>query len=463
MSAVLELVHDDQALPSSVDAEANVLGALMHENASLAKVSDWLRPEDFMRSDHSAIYRAILHFSDQRKPFDSVTLMDKFTSDGDAETSGYVIHLQSTSASSANLVAYAEIVREKSRLRSLVEIGNRVAVDAMRNGQASDIAALAGHDLMQLGGDARAGGLTPASSGLGAWYADLSNRYERGDAVTGLPYPWADVNSVTHGLQPGELTIIAARPSMGKSVMGLNLATFSAMRDVNTAFFSLEMTTTQVNRRNIASLSEVDHEWLLAPSKGHEENWTRVADAVKQLKSAPLLVDDSAGLRTEQVVARLRRAHMQKPVELIVLDHLHDMDFPGKREMRHEVGHAVGEMKKLAKEFNCPAVVLAQLSRGVESRNNKRPMMSDLRESGEIEQKADVIWFLYREDYYQRTTGGYVPQYDVELILGKGRDLRVGEPVILRADFHHMALRDWEGAKPMRNSDGNKGSSRGMA
>ena len=172
--------------------------------------------------------------------------------------------------------------------------------------------------------------------------------------------------------------------------------------------------------------------------------------AVRDLRGASLLVDESAGINVHQFIARARRAHMQKPVGLIVVDHMHEFALPGKRDARFEVGDIVAAGKMLAKEFGCPAVLLAQLNRGMETRTDKRPKMSDLRESGEIEQKADVIWFLYREDYYQRSEPGYRPQHDVELILGKGRDLRVGEPVILREDFAHMRLTDWDGDKPDR-------------
>ena len=192
------------------------------------------------------------------------------------------------------------------------------------------------------------------------------------------------------------------------------------------------------------------HDWLLAPREQDDEEWGRVNGAVTRLRKAALLVDESAGLRIEQIVARARRAHMRKPLGLIVVDHLLEMSFKADT-VRLEVGHAVGELKALGKEFGCPVVVLAQLNRGVEGRPNKRPQMSDLRESGEIEQKADVIWFLYREDYYRRNEPDYKPLGDVELILGKGRDLCVSKPIILREEFQFMRLADWEGPLPMRS------------
>ena len=436
--------------PSAVDAEQSVLGALMLANDALPNVADWLAPEDFYRRDHGLIYRAICEQAEARKPFDAVTLGDWFEAQGlsdEVDGGAYLIQLASAAFSAANVVAYAEIVRDKSVLRQLIEVGTGIVNDGYQpSGKGTaEIVADASRALVELKGNPRAGGLLPASAGLNDWFQDLERRYEGGNSMTGLPYPWDEVNKVTHGLQAGELTIIAGRPSMGKSIAGLNLALMNALRGVNVAYVSLEMTTRQVNRRCIASLASVPHDWLLAPNRERESFWPLVSDAVRQMKSAALLVDDSSGLTAVQIAARLRRAHMRKPVQMIVLDHMHDVRLPGKRDARFEVGDIAALGKDLAKEFGCPAVWLAQLNRGLENRADKRPTMADLRESGEIEQKADVIWFLYREDYYQRNTPGWQRQHAVELILGKGRDLNVEDAnVILRAEFDCMRMADWD-------------------
>ena len=446
---VAELRH----APTNIEAEQNVLGSLMIAPAALPRIADWLSAEDFYRQDHQAIYRAICTLAEKGKPFDPVTVGEWFEAEGKSDLvagGAYLIELHTSAYSAANIVAYAEIVRDKAKLREAIEVGTRLVNGAFAQRDCGELVANAVHDLSQLRGDPRAGGLVAVGSQLSDWYSDLEHRYEAGNKITGIPYPWRDINNITHGLQPGELTVIAARPSMGKSIMGLNLALFSALRDVNTAFFSLEMTTRQVNRRCISSLSGVPHEWLLSPDDEGDTHWGKVTDAVAKMKGAALLVDDSSGLTTSQVVARARRAHMRRPIELLVLDHVHDLAYDAKRDMRHEVGDATAAMKKLAKEFNCPAVMLAQLNRNCENRQDKRPQMSDLREAGDIEQKADVIWFLYREDYYQRNNSSWKPNHAVELILGKGRDLRVGAPVILRDEYEFMALRDWEGQRPVR-------------
>lgn len=448
--------HEPEPLrvpPQAVEAEQSVLGALMMANDALPKVADWLAPEDFYRRDHALIYRAICELAESRKPFDAVTVGEWFEAQGLSEQvagGAYLVELQTSAYSSANVVAYAEIVREKSALRRVIEIGTEMVNSGFQpEGRSSaEIVADSSRALVEMKGNPRAGGLMPASAGLNDWFEDLQRRYEGGGAMTGLPYPWAEVNRVTHGLQDGELTIIAGRPSMGKSIAGLNLALMNSLRGVNVAYVSLEMTTRQINRRCISSLSSVPHDWLLAPDREQESYWPLVSDAVRQMKASSLLVDDSSGLTAVQIAARLRRAHMRKPLQLIVLDHMHDVRLPGKRDARFEVGDIAGMGKDLAKEFGCPAVWLAQLNRGLENRADKRPTMADLRESGEIEQKADVIWFLYREDYYQRNTPGWQRQHAVELILGKGRDLNVeAANVTLRAEFDCMRMSDWDVAR----------------
>lgn len=451
MSAYLE-ERLEQVPPHSAQAEQSVIGGLLLAPATLPRVSDWLAPEDFYRRDHQIIYRAICELAATGVEGDTVTLAEWAESNALSEQIGglgYLIELASTTPSAANLVAYAEIVLEHSRMRAAITIGSNLVSQGFQPGgkTSSEVVGIASQALGELRQDTKAGGLLLASDSLKDWFSDLSSRYEKGSGVTGLPYPWLEVNKVTHGLQPGELTIIAARPSMGKSIMGLDIALFNAMRQVNTAFFSLEMTARQVNRRCVSSLQEIPHDWLLAPDKENDDRWTSVNKAVTQLRTATLLVDESAGLRIEQLVARARRSHMQKAVELIVVDHLHELAVKSD-SARFDYGYAVGQLKALGKEFGCPVVVLAQLNRGVESRTDKRPVMADLRESGEIEQKADVIWFIYREDYYRRNESDYKPQHDVELILAKGRDLQVGKPIRLLERFEVMRMQDWQGDMP---------------
>lgn len=431
--------------PQSVQAEAAVLGGLMIAPKTLPIVQELVATEDFYRADHQAIYRAILALSDARKPFDAVTVMDWLEANGGGAEPGYLIELATTTPSAANVKAYATIVADKAILRRLIDAGTGIVNDgyAPEGRDTADILADAQAAIVAMQPKQR-GGLQVAGDSLGDWFNDLQRRYESGDRITGMPTPWHAVNAHTHGLQSGELCILAARPSMGKSIAGLNIALFAALRGKRTALFSLEMTRRQINRRNIASLADVPHDWLLAPHDGEEEYWNRVSSALEQIKPAKLYVDDTSDLTIGQVMARARSMHLQEPVELLVVDHIHDFKIKAE-QARFEYGRIAQGLKTLAKEFNCPVVALAQLNRNVNQRSDKRPNMADLRESGELEQKGDLILFLHREDYYDANTH---LKGVVELIVAKGRDIEAGKTIHLSNDYAHMALRDWDGPIP---------------
>ena len=433
--------------PQSIEAEQSVLGGLMLAPTTLWKVTDRLTAADFYRRDHQHIFQAILALADKQQPYDAVTLGDWFESQGLAEQvagGAYLIELASTTPSAANIVAYAEIVAGKAMQRRLIEAGTEIIADGFdpQGRDVAEVLADAQSRIVELQPKQR-GGLQRAGDSLGEWYTDLQRRYDAGDRMTGMPTPWHEINIATHGLQSGELTLIAARPSMGKSVMCLQLATFGALRGKRVAFFSLEMTRAQIHRRNIAALSSVPHDWLLAPHDG-EDHWGAMASAIRELKGASLYVDDTSDLTIAQVMARARMLHLQEPVDLLVIDHIHDFKIRAD-QARFEYGRIAQGIKTLAKEFNCPAVGLAQLNRNVTARADKTPTLSDLRESGELEQKGDLILFLHREDYYDANAMPGV----VKVIIAKGRDIEAGKTIHLRNDYAHMALRDWEGPPPV--------------
>lgn len=435
--------------PNATDAEQAVLGGLLLVPESLWRVADLLAPEDFYRRDHQLIYSAIMELADKRKPFDAVTLGDWFHAQGLADHvdgGAYLIELASTTASAANIGAYAEIVRDKALQRRLIDVGTEIVNAGFDPAGEPDQSLATAQTLVQGLMPRQRGGLVPAADGLTDWYQDLQRRWEADGRVTGLPTPWADLNRATHGLQPGELTIVAARPSMGKSVFGLNVALFSAMREVRTAVFSLEMSRRQINRRNIASLRNIPHDWLLAPSQDGEDYFAQVTGAISELKQKQswLYADDTPDLTINQLMARARNLHLREPIQLLVVDHIHDFKINAK-EARFEYGRIAQGLKTLAKEFDCPVVALAQLNRALSARADKRPTLSDLRESGEIEQKADTVLFLHREDYYTPDTH---MRGAVEVIIAKGRDIEAGKTIHLRNEYACMALRDWEGPMP---------------
>lgn len=439
--------------PQAVDAEQAVLGGLMIRAEAWPLVCDLLTESDFYRRDHALIWRSIEALAKAGKPFDAVTLGDWFESQGLGEQvagGAYLIQLASATFSAANIRAHADIVADKARLRGLIEAGTEMVNGGFQpeGRDLSELLADATKRLSELQ-PAQSGGLRKASDSLNPWFDRFTSLYSRGDRMTGLPTQWAEFNTATHGLQPATLYLVAARPSMGKSVFGLNLATFVALRGKTVGLFSLEMTASDCHNRNIASLGNIPHDWLVAPNPQTEDDgyMARMTGALRELKAAPLYIDDSASLTVRQFEARARRMHQRQPLDLLVIDHIHDFRIDPKLA-RFEYGLIVQTAKDLAKEWNIPVVALAQLNRNVTGRTDRRPTLSDLRESGELEQKGDVIVFLHREDYYDTPAQKTHLQGVVEAHFAKGRNIRAGARVNLRNRFDQMRLDDWVGALP---------------
>ncbi len=442
----------DRALPHNIQAEQAVIGAVMLVPDSLWRVYDLLAPDDFFRGDHRLIWTAIRDRADSEKPYDTVTLTEWFEQQGKLELIGdgaYLTELATTTPSAANILGWAEIVRAKALARRVIAAGTDMVNEAFEaNDEPSTLLANTQVRIQELMPKER-GGLVAVSETLRPWYDDLRARHERESAITGLETPWPDFTEATHGLQDGELIICAARPSMGKSIFALNMAHHAASQKQSAAVFSIEMNRQQLVRRMIAAAAGILHDALLAPRKMEDEHWNRVTQAMKDLRGLPLHLDDTPALNINQLMARARalQAKLERagqPLRLIVVDHIHDMEIDAKLA-RFEYGRIAQGLKTLAKDFGCPVVALGQLSRNLHSRQDKRPNMSDLRESGEIEQKADVIVFLHREEYYNRETH---LRGVVEAIIAKGRDIEAGQTINLRNDFAHMALRPWDGPLP---------------
>lgn len=440
-------------LPHSLEAEAQVIGAVMLRPESLPLVSDWLKPEDFYVREHGLIYTAINELATKNQPCDAVTVAEWFEANALAEivSFAFVLELANRAFSAANIVAHAEIIAEKSRLRRAVDIGNKLAAAAVANGaEAGAVMSAACEDLMRYQATKIRTGLKSAKPILRDLMAQMQARMESGNSMLGLPTPWLGMNQCTRGLRPGVLYVIGARPSMGKSILGFQLAAFNALRNVRVGLFSVEMGEAEVMGRMVSCCAEVPHDWIEYPDSGVEDSellWERSCRIMADLSKSGLLIDDTPAIKIEQLRARARRAHMQQPLGLAVIDHLHDMAFDGSDEMRFKVGRAVQGAKSMAKELNIPVVLLAQLNRSVSGRQDKTPTMTDLRESGEIEQKADVIFFLHRDDYYDKDTH---LRDVVKLIPAKGRNLKVQEVIHLRNRFDQMRLDDWIGPLPQK-------------
>ncbi|MBN8740707.1 MAG: replicative DNA helicase [Xanthomonadaceae bacterium] len=429
-----------------------MLGALMIAPDRLALIADWLREDDFYRKDHRVIYRGICEQSQRGDEVDAVTLGEWFDAQGIADLVGgvkYILELANTTPSAANIVAYAEIVREKAQLRRAIDVGTSLATAAFARGAGSEaVMAVASQELSLLQSSNARTGLQPTKPLIKRLVAEMTRRYaEQGGGLVGLPTPWRALNEHTKGLRDGCVYVVAARPSMGKTAFGLQLAGFTALRGARAAVFEVEMTGDECMARMLACHGEIPFSWVDFPVDGgdSELHWSRLYAMTGQLTNAPLLIDETPALKIEQLMARARREHLREPIRLIVIDHLHDMGVDRTKELRHELGNVVQGCKTLAKELRCPVVLLGQLNRNVAGRQDKRPTLTDLRESGEIEQKADAIYFLHREDYYDRDSH---MAGTVELIPAKGRNLRLGETILLRNRFDQMRLEDWDDAYP---------------
>ena len=434
------------ALPHNLAAEQSVLGALMQAPQRLADVADWLTAADFYRRDHQLIFQAITELAAKGSAVDPVTLADWFEGVDLADHVGglsYLVDLAHQTPSAANLVAYAEIVREKSGLRKLAEAGTRIAAMALEpNARAAGDIAAEGEALIRELTPSPATGALDAKSGLRELHAEIEALFE-GTAELGLPYPWPDLTRHVR-LVPGEVTLLAARPSVGKSALAFQSAAFIAAGFGRTLVNSLEMPRKSVFRRMVAAVGGVPYGWMRNPA-GDGDHWALYAQTLRDLMALPLSVDDSAGLLSAQIVARARRAHMRDPLRLLVIDHLHEVRMPGKQGEVLERPEALRDIKRLAKELDIPVLCLAQLSRAGDT-GDRRPKLSDLRGSGGIEEVADTVLLLHRPDYHDPADRPGL----IEVEIGKARDAERGAVVNLRNDYAHMRALDWDGDVPHR-------------
>jgi replicative DNA helicase len=414
--------------PQSVEAEQAVLGGLMLAPDAFDRIADQLTDGDFYRRDHQLIYRAIRELAEKNKPFDAVTLGEWFESQGLSEQvagGAYLIELASTTPSAANIVAYAEIVRDKAILRQLIEVGTGIVNDGFQpeGRDSSEILARAEQEVFAIA-EAGARGrsdFVPVNKAMQEAFDVLQTRYANGGGITGLPTGYVEFDELTAGLQPTDLLILAARPSMGKTTLALNMAEYAAMKTKKTvAVFSMEMSASQLALRLISSVGRVNAT-RLRTGQLEDEDWSRVSSAIRLIKETRIFIDDTPALSPEVLRAKARRLKREHDLGLIVIDYLQLMAVPGNQENRAtEISEISRGLKALAKELNVPVIALSQLNRSLETRTDKRPVMADLRESGAIEQDADVIVFIYRDEYYNKDAS---PDKGLaEIIIGKQRN-----------------------------------------
>ena len=413
--------------PHSLEAEQAVLGGLMLAPDAMDKVADKLGEDDFYRKDHRLIWRAIAELANKGMPCDAVTLGDWFDANGMVELVGgasYLIELANATPSAANIAAYADIVREKSVLRQLIDAGTAITEDGYRpeGKSVQEVMELAEQRVFKIAESGARGkkDIVSMRTAVSEAFRLLSQRYENRGQLTGVSTGFTDLDELTSGLQPSDLIIVAARPSMGKTAFALNIAEAAAMRGKKSvAVFSMEMSASQLAFRLISSLGRI-HQSHLRTGDLAEEDWPRVTSAITMLSDAKIFIDDTPAMSPVEMRSRARRLQREHGLGLIVIDYLQLMQVPGNKENRAtEISEISRGLKALAKELDVPVIALSQLNRSLEQRADKRPMMSDLHESGAIEQDADVIMFIYRDEYYNKES----PDKGLaEIIIGKQRN-----------------------------------------
>jgi len=421
--------------PHSLEAEQAVLGGLLLENGAWDRIADLVSAFDFYRQDHRQILKAITRLIGDSKPADVVTTAEMLQSLGELESVGglpYLVSLASNTPSAANIRRYAEIVRERAVLRKLVETATAIADSAYvpsgrSAGQLLDEAEAKIFEIAESGSRGNQGfqEIQPLLRQAVERIDELYHRDNPSD-VTGIPTGYSDLDRMTSGLQPGDLIIVAGRPSMGKTAFSLNIAEHVALdAGLPVAVFSMEMGAQQLVMRMIGSVGRLDqHKLRIGQLK--DDDWQRLTYALGKLNDAPFYIDETPALNALEVRARARRLMRQcgGKMGLIVIDYLQLMSSASQGENRAtEISEISRSLKALAKELNCPVVALSQLNRSLEQRPNKRPVMSDLRESGAIEQDADVIFFIYRDEVYNPDSQD---KGKAEIIIGKQRNGPIG-------------------------------------
>ncbi len=398
--------------PNSVEAEQSLLGGLMQDNEAWDKVADIVIAGDFYRKDHRLIFSAIAELAEDGHPCDVVTVSEYLDNRNELNDAGgleYLATLTNETPGAANARAYAQILRERSTLRSLINAGNEISGNAFatEGRSASELVDEAERLVFEIAESGARGrvGFQSLKQILPATVDRIDVLHQTGGDITGIPTGFNEFDKLTAGLQPGDLVIIAGRPSMGKTTLAVNIAENAAIgAKVPTAIYSMEMPSEQLAFRMISSLGRVDQTHLRT-GKFPDEDWSRINTAVQLMSDAPIYIDDSPGLSPTEIRARARRLKREADLGLIVIDYLQLMQVQGNTENRAtEISEISRNLKALAKELRVPIIALSQLNRSVEQRQDKRPVMSDLRESGAIEQDADLIIFIYREEVYQPET-----------------------------------------------------------
>ncbi len=417
-----------KTIPYSIEAEQSVLGSILLDKDLLIMVTDVLDRDDFYSEQNAAIYDAMITLTRRGDPIDLVTLMEILKSREQFEKIGgikYLTDLATAPDFTENISAYAKIVKDKSILRKLINAANQTIQNCYdREAEISHVLEQAEKLVFDIAQEKDHRGLVAIDEVLLESFEILQEMYMRKDKLTGLTTGFIDMDRKLGGLQKTDLILIAARPAMGKTAFSLNIAQNAALKGkAKVALFSLEMSKEQLTQRMISSISRVE---LSNIKNGNvaDEDWSKITQGIQMLQKSDIFIDDSPGITVAELRSKCRRLKIEKGLDLVLIDYLQLMESEGRVESRQqEISKISRSLKILAKELQCPVIALSQLSRAPESRSDHRPMLSDLRESGAIEQDADLVMFLYRDDYYNKDSD---QKNITEVIIAKHRHGETG-------------------------------------
>ena len=391
--------------PHSVESEQSILGSIILDKDAMITVSETINSGDFYKEAHKIIYESMLRLNSNNEPIDLITLIEELRKEGHLDNVGGISYLTSLSTivpTTSNVKYYANIVKEKSVMRQLIKASNEII--NLGYGGSTDVQEIldkAEKNIFDISQEKSGDEIKPINLVLQDAYDMIESLYTNKSEVTGITTGFADLNKKINGLQRTDLILVAARPAMGKTAFSLNLVQNAALKgDASVAVFSLEMSKEQLVQRMLSAQSNVELSKIKTGTLG-ESDWPRIIDAMAVLSESNIFIDDTPGIKISEIRSKCRRLKIEKGLDLILIDYLQLMEGEGKNENRQqEIAKISRSLKILAKELNCPVVALSQLSRSPELRKDHRPILSDLRESGSIEQDADIVMFLYRDEYY---------------------------------------------------------------
>ncbi|MBN2585159.1 replicative DNA helicase [Patescibacteria group bacterium] len=392
--------------PQNLEAEKSLLGSLLLDKDAMIKVADILRPDDFYEDRHRLIFEAMLALYEKRRPIDVVTLTDVLKDRQQLEGIGgasYLAELASSLPSSANVTRYAEIISSKATLRRLIAAANSISVLSRDQGsEVDDVLDKAEQTLFAVSQRYLKSGFVSVKDTLSSAFERIDKLHEHRGELRGIPTGYRALDNLLAGFQKSDLVVVAARPSIGKTSLVLNFALNAALAGFSVGMFHLEMSAQQVTERLISAQSGIDS-WRLRTGNLREEDFSRINDAMSVLSELSIYIDDSPGMNVMEMRTKARRLQMEKGLDLLIIDYLQLMEGRSHSDNRvQEISEISRSLKGLARELDVPVIAVSQLSRAVEQRPKKVPQLSDLRESGSIEQDADVVMFIYREDYYEK-------------------------------------------------------------